>query len=172
MTAHAISPRDAVEPMVLRTASLRVALTTPPLPGWHVISIASDAAVEAALPPGWDRVTYVVLSDTAAPDARACRRIAHAALTARHAGAVGLLVHCEMGLSRSVGVARALVDVLGCAYDSSREGNPDVRRLVAEQVRHLQGQDGGCQTLHSTEPAGATRLIHQDCRYANTRRNP
>lgn len=54
-----------------------------------------------------------------------------------------IVVHCEAGVSRSVGIARAISEHLGASEASSRamhgHGNSFVRRRVTEALRRIYG---------------------------------
>jgi predicted protein tyrosine phosphatase len=85
-------------------------------PTWAVISLRAQGEDPADLKPGWGAVTFVELNDDDQPDPLAIRAIAHALFRAWEDGREGVLVHCAMGVSRSVAVARAAAAVLGWEY--------------------------------------------------------
>ncbi len=116
--------------MKLQTCGIRMAETMAGRPTWHVISIKSPGGTQAVISYRWGQTTYITLADDRSPDPRAVARIAAAVLRARADGAEGLLVHCEMGVSRSVGIAKAVAARFGLSYDSASFGNRHLQAAV------------------------------------------
>ena len=120
----------------LRTASRRQAEALPADPTVHVLSLTSDTHDPASLDFGWGAVRRIALWDTADAQPEAARAIADALVEAV-AQQAPLLVHCEMGVSRSVAVAQAASAVLPVAHVNpapGQRGNPDVRRQVIQAL--------------------------------------
>lgn len=116
-------------------------------PTMDVISIYSPGWTQAALQEGWRQVTFIGMNDDHNPEEHNIRRIVMAALDAIR-DSEGLLVHCEMGMSRSVGVAYALSDWFGIPYSNSFKGNAQIRRAVLYYLNKLAEYNPSLITLY------------------------
>jgi len=112
MTDCASPPRR----LDLRTLSRHQAEGWDPCANAHCISITSSRADVARLSTDWAAVTVVDMADGSSDQSDACQRIARAASAAVAASAGTLVVHCEMGVSRSVGAALAIAAYYGVPY--------------------------------------------------------
>jgi predicted protein tyrosine phosphatase len=100
----------------------------------HVISIRTPGDSEAAICYQFGVVSFVAMSDTNQPEPEAVRRIVDAARLAQAKQAKNLVIHCHMGVSRSVGVARAIAAHYGASYESDWPGNEAVRSAVTRAL--------------------------------------
>ena len=101
----------------------------------HVISIRTPGDNEAAICFDFGTVSFVAMSDTNKPEPWAIRKIVEAARLAWAQQAKTLVIHCHMGVSRSVGAARAIAEHYGVAYDADWPGNEAVRMAVLQALR-------------------------------------
>lgn len=108
-----------------------------PRADWHVISIRSPGNPAAMIANKFGACTFVAMADDDSSDPDAVHKIARAAMAAYRANAETLVVHCEMGVSRSVGVARAIAQALELTYANDFRGNRTVRHAVALALDHL-----------------------------------
>lgn len=120
--------------MHLSAMSLRRAQLLTPMTDVHVISIRSPGNACAVLPSGFGCVTFVAMSDQTAPEPAAIATIARAARIARDQDVRRLVVHCEMGVSRSVGAARGIAAAFGLPFDSEFPGSSVVLAAVAKEL--------------------------------------
>jgi len=100
----------------------------------HVISIRTPGDCPADIRRNFGMVHYVALSDTDSPEPEAIARIVNAAIIAREYRANHLVIHCHMGVSRSVGAARAIAEHFGAEYDAQWPGNEAVRTAVLQAL--------------------------------------
>lgn len=108
---------------------------------WHVISLRTTNTPKPDLDEkDWGSVTYLELpeSDMYHVEEEKIAVITEAAMRAydcAKAGSVaGLMVHCDMGVWRSVGVAKAIADALNLRYDTQHTGSAYLRKLVYEDM--------------------------------------
>lgn len=116
--------------MNIKTMPQYKAEATPGRADTHVISLHSNGNRRANLQDGFGRVTYMAVDDVREFDFDDAQPIAKAIVQARDEGAATLLVHCEMGVSRSVGVARAAAAFLEAPYENEFLGNGPLKRAV------------------------------------------
>ncbi len=124
--------------MELKTCSRREAMHTPPNAHWAVISIYTPEDVPATLQHGWGIVSFFAIpdTDTPIPDMQ-LTRLRKAIIRAMMGGYKGVIIHCDMGVSRSVGIAKAISDTYKIDYSSPFSGNASIYRSVFNSLNTL-----------------------------------
>lgn len=106
---------------------------------WHIISLRSPGNSAATLGDQWGKITYVAVADDDFVDRTAVRKIAKAVADAHNARVTGLLIHCEMGVSRSVGAARAVAATYELPYENEFLGNQRLKRALMSALSEHTG---------------------------------
>ena len=127
--------------MIIKTGGIRIAEGyLRGNPDWDVISIRSFEGRVATLAEGWGNKTFVVLNDVGVSnDPAEINRIAVALQRAFNEGK-NVFIHCEMGVSRSVGVAYAAAEHFNEPYQHAHHGNSTVKSQVRDALRALEAQ--------------------------------
>lgn len=121
--------------MKIQTSGIRHAEQLYGTKDWHVISIRSRDGRMADLQGDWGFVTFVELYDGAeVPAPLELAKVVTAVERAHRMGA-NLYIHCEMGVSRSVGVAYAAAEVFNAEYRSVHYGNSTIKMAVVRALR-------------------------------------
>lgn len=105
-------------------------------PNMHVISIRTVGDKPAALDTAWGHITFVEINDdNSIPSDRVIVEICTGVLLAKMQKA-DMLIHCQLGVSRSVAVARAIASIV---KDARYVTNPPFRGNIVVDFAVRQG---------------------------------
>lgn len=124
--------------MRLKTCSRHEAETQFPLSNWGMISINTPGSGFPNHKDGWKSIAlFYVPDDNTGFDEDDLVRVVKTIQRFVEEKYDGILIHCHMGVSRSVGVAKAISDVYDIPYRAKFSGNATIYRQVYNGLQNI-----------------------------------